>query len=69
MTFHFWKVTNIKSRVYCPTVWNCNQYFWISAENATKIKQSFENRSYIANAKWHGENIFDAGDKSILAWL
>jgi hypothetical protein len=49
--FPFGKVINIKSRVYCLTVGNCNQYFWISAKNAAKIKQSFENSNYIADAK------------------
>jgi hypothetical protein len=49
--FPFGKVTDIKSRVYCPTAGNFNQYFWISAKNTNKIKQSFENSSYIADAK------------------
>jgi hypothetical protein len=49
--FPFGKVTDIKSRIYRLAVGNGNQYFWISAKNTTKIKQSFENSSNIADAK------------------
>jgi hypothetical protein len=38
-------------------------------KNATKIKESFENRSYSADAKRQRKTRFDDVDVALLAWF